>query len=60
MTIEQQYIELQKFYFLKCKELADIENHLNEFKNQLEIRRKQELKNKRIKLKNSIYKPKIN
>ena len=46
---KHQFNELQKVYFLKCKELADFEEHLKNTKIQI----KELLKNSRAKLKNS-------
>lgn len=50
----KEYNNLQKIYFLKCKELSNLENHIQQFKTEIEIQRKRELKAKRIKLRNSI------
>lgn len=50
----KEYNNLQKIYFLKCKELSNLENNIQQFKTEIEIQRKRELKAKRIKLRNSI------
>ena len=46
---KHQFNELQKVYFLKCKELADFEEHLKNTKIQIN----EFIKNSRAKLKNS-------
>lgn len=63
----KQCHELKRLFFLKSKELYDIEQHLISIQNQLSQLEEQQIKqsekeiktNKRIKLKKSIYKPKI-
>jgi hypothetical protein len=46
---KNQYSELQKVYFLKCKELAEFEEHLKNTQNQIN----DFIKKSRVKLKNS-------
>lgn len=60
----KQCYELKRLFFLKSKELYDIEEHLLNVQKQLshfeELQKTQiKQKPKRIKLKNSTYKPKI-
>ena len=60
----KQCHELKRLFFLKSKELYDIEEHLINVQKQLslfEVHQKTQIKQnpKRIKLKNSNYKPKI-
>lgn len=60
----KQCHELKRLFFLKSKELYDIEEHLLNIQKQLshfEVLQKTQIKQKpkRIKLKNSTYKPKI-
>ena len=52
--LNKQYQYIQKIYFLKCKELSDIENNLTDIKEQI----KQFVKYSRPKLKhtkNNLY-----
>jgi CRISPR/Cas system CSM-associated protein Csm4 (group 5 of RAMP superfamily) len=46
---KNQYSELQKVYFLKCKELAEFEEHLKNTQNQIN----DFITKSRVKLKNS-------